>query len=113
MNRHERRSSQRPLRKGQVIGLPNACASHQTHLVTMSKPGEVAIAIEVDGHVVAWVGGPALSALGDAWAILDTTRRALEKAGEPVPERVTRALELLASDAKELNSDPAGLSKGS
>ena len=69
-------------------------------LTTMSAADAVRLVIEIDGDSVwvesVWVETDAMGGVANAWRILDSSRRAMLKAGHTVPAPVLEALEKLA-----------------
>lgn len=73
------------------------------HIVTLSGPGVVRVEMHLDGDdQIHWTEATPLAAVGTAWAILDSARRALEKSGVHVPSEVLMALAAIAPIAKKV-----------
>ena len=64
-------------------------------LTTMSAADAVRLVIETDDDSV-WVETDAMGGVANAWCLLDSSRRAMLKAGHTVPAPVLEALEKLA-----------------
>ena len=65
-------------------------------LVTMSRPNEVLIGIQLPGSAdLPHVYDSAEKAIGSAWVILDSARKAFDKGGRKMPEPALSAMKLI------------------
>lgn len=74
---------------------PSDKAQVTPHLLTMSGANRVRLEIHA-GSSACWVEGPPEQALGNAWCILDSAKKAFLKAEKSVPSELTAALEALS-----------------